>query len=251
MEKANRSVNDNMVSKFKTLGLTTYAARAFLALVSLPSASAGDLCKLTGIPDSKIYYVLSELEKRGMIAVQEGTPNLYRALHPKEAQSNLKQQLSEEFNRKASIADSLAESLTPIYEGVEGGEEIELAYVIRGRRSIIRKMRDLIGSARDEVLVYVSDKELLQGLSSSIRKAIGRVDTKFAVSKELWQAEDFDGFGEVRILACPSNLVISDMRMLITVSSWKDEVAVMTTDRALMTMSREYYENPKCCEKTC
>lgn len=250
MEKANQTVNENLISRYKTLGLSTYAARAFLALVSQPSASAGTLCKLTSIPDSKIYYVLSELSKRGMIAVQEGTPNIYKALHPKEAQSNLKQQLIEELNYKTGIADGLAEALTPIYESAGGDGDIDLAYVIHGQGNIARKMRDLIGSAQKEVLVYVSDKELLDGLESSLVKARERVDTKLATTRKLWETGDLGKLGPVKILACYSNLVISDMRMLLTVSSWKDGVAVMTNDKALITMSREYYENPRCCEET-
>ena len=44
------------------------------------------------------------------------------------------------------------------------------------------------------------------------------------------------------------SMVISDMKVLITVSSWENEVAIMTNDKALIMMSVEYYENPKCCK---
>lgn len=133
--------------------------------------SAGFLCNETGIPDSKIYYALSELSKKGMIIVQEGTPNIYKSLHPKEAINNLKQQLVENLNQMTAQADSLADSLSPMFESVEGRGEIELAYVIRGQRNIIRKMKDLISSAEDEVVVFISEKDLLDELKLSIMKA--------------------------------------------------------------------------------
>lgn len=249
MEKINQSVKESLMSKLKTLGLSTNAAKAYLALLSQPSASAGFLCKETGIPDSKIYYALSELSKKGVIVVQGGTPNIYKPLHPKEAINNLKQQLVENLNQKISQADSLADSLSPMFESVEGKEEIELAYVIRGRRNIIRKMKDLISSAKEEIVVFISEEDLLDELNSCIMKANKHVETKLAVTKKLWKTANLEKLGQPRILACPCNIVISDMKMLITVSSWKDEIAIMTNEKALMTMSREYYDNPKCCEE--
>lgn len=247
MDRINQSVKESLLSNLKTLGLSTNAAKAFLALLSHSSASAGFLCKETGIPDSKIYYVLSELSKKGMIIVQGGTPNIYKALHPKEAINNLKQQLVENLNQKVSQADNLADSLSPMFESVEGKEKMGLAYVIRGRRNIIGKMKDLISSAKEEVVVFISEKDLLDELNSSILKASKHVETKFAVTRKLRKTTNLKEIGQPRILACPCNMVISDMKMLITVSSWKDEVAIMTNDKALMTMPREYYGNPKCC----
>lgn len=251
MERINQSIKENIISRFKMLGLSTNAAKAYLALLSRPSTSAGFLCNETGIPDSKIYYALSELSKKGMIIVQEGTPNIYKSLHPKEAINNLKQQLVENWNQIIIQADSLADSLSPMFESVEDREEIELAYVIRGRRNIIRKMKDLISSAKNEIVVFTSEKDLLDELRPSIMRAKKHVETKLAVTRQLWKGMNPEELGQPRMLACPSNIVISDMKMLVTVSSWKNEIAIMTNDKVLMTMSREYYENPKCCEETC
>ncbi len=247
MDRIDQSVKESLLSNLKTLGLSTNAAKVFLALLSHPSSSAGFLCKETGIPDSKIYYVLSELSKRGMIIVQGGTPNIYKSLHPKEAVNNLKQQLVENLNQKINQADNLADSLSPMFESIESEEKMGLAYVIRGRRNIIRKMKDLIGTAKEEVVVFISEQDLLDELDSSILKASKLVETKLAVTRNLRKTTNLEELGHPRILTCPCNMVISDLKMLITVSSWKDEVAIMTNDKALITMPREYYGNPKCC----
>ncbi|MDH5595470.1 MAG: hypothetical protein OEY40_01980 [Candidatus Bathyarchaeota archaeon] len=251
MEKINQTVKESVISRLKTLGLSTYAAKVYLALLSHPSTSAGFLCKETGIPDSKIYYTLDELSKKGLVAFQEGTPTIYEPLPPKEAIGNLKQQLVENLNQIIIQADSLADSLSPMFESGEGREDMELAYIIRGRRNIIRKMKDLIGSAKNEIVVFTSEKDLLDELRPSIIKAKKHVETKLAITRQLQKAMNPEELGQPRMLACPSNIVISDMKMLITVSSWKNEIAIMTNDKVLMTMSREYYENPKCCEEPC
>lgn len=249
MERINQSVIEGFTSKLKALGLSTYAARTYLALLSHPDASAVFLCNETGIPDSKIYYALSELSKKGIIVVQRGTPNNYKPIHPKEAINNLKQQLMEDLNQKITQADSLVDSLSPIFESAEGKEKIELAYVIRGRRNIVKKMRDLISSAKKEVVVFISEKYLLDELNSSMMEANKHVGTKLAITRKLSKTTKLKELGHPRILACPCNIVISDMKTLITVSNWKKEIAIMTNDKGLITMSKEYYENPKCCEE--
>ena len=161
--------------------------------------------------------------------------------------SNLKQQLVEGFNKQISQAESLVDSLSPIFESVEGKDEIELAYVIRGRRNIARKMNELITSSKKEVLAMIYDDDLWDELSSSITKVSDNVEAKIAAPRKLLKSPILQGNAESRILKCNINMVISDMRMLITVSSWENEVAIMTNDKALMTISQEYFENPKCC----
>lgn len=247
MEKISRPVIESLASKFKSLGLSTYGARTYLTLLSHPSVSAGFLCNETGIPDSKMYYALGELSRKGMILVQAGTPNIYKPLHPREAIDNLKQQLVEDLNQKISQASSLADSLAPIFESAESNGEIELAYVIRGRRNIAKKMRDLIASAKKEIVVFISEKDLLEELSLYLKEVKDRVEVKLAISKRLFKAETLKGLDQPSVLTCFCNMVISDMRTLITVSSWRGEIAIMTNDKGLITMTKEYYENPKCC----
>jgi len=124
---------------------------------------------------------------------------------------------------------------------------MELAYVIRGRSNIARKMNELITSSKKEVLAMIYEDDLWDELASSIAKVSDNVEAKIAVPRKLRKDALLKGKAESRILKCNINMVISDMRMLITVSSWENEVAIMTNDKALMTISQEYYENPRCC----
>src|SRR3972149_10705285 len=91
---------DRIVSRLRELGLSTHEALAYATLLSHPSMTASTLCKETGIPDSKIYYALDGLSRKGMLTVQRGNPNVYLPMPPREAIANLKQQLTEKFNEK-------------------------------------------------------------------------------------------------------------------------------------------------------
>lgn len=185
-----------------------------------------------------------------MIIVQQRRPNAYRALHPREAIANLKQKLEDEFSEKIQKTRDLIIKLSPLYEKAEGFEEIEVAYILRGLRSIINRMNELIRSSRKEVLALIPDASILHGITEALSDAKERgVKIELALTSSIRKVKDFKEFGTVKILRCPCCMLISDMKTLLTVSNWKADncSAIMTQDSNLISISKEYYENPKCC----
>ncbi len=142
---------DRLVSRLRELELSTHEALIYLALLAHPRTTASTLCKETGIPDSKIYYALDGLAKKNMLIVQKGNPNIYVPVSPKEAVANLKQHLTERLNERMKEADVLVDILMPMYESTGEREELELAYIIRGQKNIINRMKALIETARKEI----------------------------------------------------------------------------------------------------
>jgi len=244
------AVRDRILSRLKELGLSTYEALAYTTLLAHPNITASTLCKETNIPDSKIYYALDGLSKKGMLIVQQGNPNIYRPIPPKEAIANLKQQLTDRLNEKIKEADVLVDILTPIYDSAEKPEELELAYIIRGQRNILHRMKALIEEARKEITVFVSYPSILKELQTSLIEAKERrVKLNIGVTKEVLKNGDLSELGEVKLLLCPCSMLISDMKMLLTVSNWTKEIAMLTQDQNLMRVCRDYYNNPMCCTK--
>jgi sugar-specific transcriptional regulator TrmB len=244
------NAKEKILSQLKELGLSTYEAATYMALLTHPHIPASKLCKETGIPDSKIYYGLDGLLKKGMVIVQRGVPNIYSAVHPKEAIANLKNQLMKTLNEKMERADALINVLSPLYEHAEKPQEIELAYIIRGQRNIIKKMNTLLQSAKKEITLLISHPSIMQSLKTSLDNAKERkVTLNLAVTKEVLKKEILAEFGSVKLLRCPCTMLIVDMETLLTVSSWTEEKsrAILTQDLGLVTVSREYYSNPQCC----
>jgi sugar-specific transcriptional regulator TrmB len=243
---------DRIVSRLKELELSTYESLTYLTLLTHSNMTASTLCKETGIPDSKIYYVLDGLSKKGMLVVQKGNPNVYRPVSPKEAISNLKQQMTERLNEKVKEADVLVDVLTPIHESAEKPEELEVAYIIGGQKNIINRMKALIESARKEVTLFISYpavfKELIESLVEAREKR--KIKVNIALTQEVFEKEDCSNLGEIRLLRCSVDslgMLISDENTLLTLSNWSDEVATLTQDRNLTRVVRDYYDNPACC----
>jgi len=244
------SVKERIVSRLKELGLSTNEALTYTALLAHPRLTASALCKETGVPDSKIYYALDALSKKEMIIIQQGTPNLYVALHPKEAISNLKQRLADAFKEKISQADALVDTLAPIFEAAESPQELELAYIVRGQKNILRRMKDLMESARKEITIFIQHPAVAQEVKKALEKAgVRGVKLSIAVSKNILESGELRELGNLRLLRCNGSMLIVDMKHLLTISDDAAETAIMTQDPNLMRACRDYYDNPKCCTR--
>jgi len=245
-------VRDRMVSRLKELDLSTYEALTYLILLTHSNITASTLCKETGIPDSKIYFALDGLATKGLLVIQKGNPSLYRPVPPTEAIANLKRQLTEQLNEKLQAADALAETLTPVYQSAEKPDELVVAYMIRGQKNIITRMKALIESARNEVTLFVSYPTMLKALKPSLLEASKkhRIQLNIAITAKAFEAEDCSDLPGVRLLGCsidPIGMLIADKTTLLTLANWSDEVATLTQDQSLIRVIRGYYDSPSCC----
>lgn len=238
---------DKIVSRFRELELPTYEALIYVSLLAHSYMTASALCKETGIPDSKIYYALDGLSKKGMLVVQKGNPNLYVATPPGEAVANLKNQLTESYNEKMREADALVDVLNPIYESAEKSGELEIAYLIKGQKNIINRMKALIESARKEITVFIAYPAVFNALKETLENArvIDRLTLNIAVSEEVFEKESTSELGDVRLLCCPVGMLISDTKTMLTLSDWAEETAMLTQDPNLIRMARDSYDNPR------
>jgi len=220
-------------------------------LLMRPNITASTLCKETGIPDSKIYYALDGLTRKGMLIVQQGNPNIYRPIPPKEAIANLKQQLTEQLNEKIKEADVLADQLAPIYDSAEKPEELELAYIIRGQRNMLNRMKALIETARKEITIFIPSPSVLEEIKDLLTEAKERrrVKLRIAATQEILEKEDLSSLGEIRLLCCPLEMLVVDMKNLMTMSSLTDDTAMLTQDPGLIRVFNDCFNSPTCCTK--
>ncbi len=245
-------VRDRIVSRLKELELSTHEALAYVTLLTHSNMTAAELCKETGIPDSKIYYALDGLSKKGMLIVQKSNPNVYAPTPPKDAIANLKNQLTEGLNEKMKEADALTDILVPMYESAERSEELEIAYIIRGQKNVINRMKALIETARTEITIYIAYPDVFKALKEALLEAREkrRVKLKIAMQQEVLEIGEPSDLGEIRLLNCEVDslgMLISDMKTLLTVSDWTDGVALLTQDQNLITVTKDYFDSPSCC----
>jgi len=242
-------LKQDLVTRLSELGVTGYPARVLTALLENPGVSASQLCKLTSIPDSKIYQALDDLERKwNLVEVSRGNPSLYRALDTNQIIDSLKKNAEKEYAEKLKTLASVKRSIEPLARRAAAPGELEIAYIVKGKHNVIQRLRSAIEESRKQILFLTFERDLLEAVRPAILEAKTRkVRVRSAVTPELMEtAEDL---GSTKELVCKCNLLLSDDSKLVTVSNWGSDKchAIVSDDPVMTTIAREYYDNPKCC----
>ncbi|MFX1504874.1 MAG: TrmB family transcriptional regulator [Promethearchaeota archaeon] len=226
--------------------LTKNESKAYIALLPLEIATASKLVEKTGIPDSKIYRTMDNLQKKGLIILQEGVPKKFIAIHPVEAMENLRTIFKTEYTKRMASIDRLIELLVPIYQDHE--ESPKIAYIIKGKSNIFNHARRLIDEATSSVTLMMPNEEMFIPLEKSITQAqerISNLSLGFYHQKLPTQKFPF-GFQAIN---CNCFFLMVDYKILLTISNWNTNHwhAIWTTETSLLEVSQGYFSSPSCC----
>ncbi len=137
------------------LGLTTYEAKVYLALVRREVSSAADVARLAGIPRQRIYDVLASLVQRGLASERPGKPTRYAAVSPAFAIERLVIARREELDRIERSGKELIDQLEPEFAaGRKERDPLDYIEVLRDRAAINERFVELQAGIRDEILVF-------------------------------------------------------------------------------------------------
>lgn len=143
------------VTELSSLGLTTYEARAYLALVRLHASTASDVARLASLPRQRIYDVLDSLIDKGLAATRPGRVARYAATPPERGLERLLARRREQLLASQQAASALLDVLRPVYErGRKHAEQLPYLEVLPGRAAAVERVAELQGGAQRELLVF-------------------------------------------------------------------------------------------------
>jgi HTH-type transcriptional regulator, sugar sensing transcriptional regulator len=158
------------------LGLTTYEAKTYVALLRRDSATAAQVARLAGVPRQRIYDVLASLVEKGLASSRPGAVVEYAPVAPELAIERL---VTEHRSRLESLERSAAaiiEELTPAFAaGREHSDPLEYIEVLRDRAAINERFGELQDGVQKEILVFTKPpyatpaQEELKGLEVAKR----------------------------------------------------------------------------------
>jgi sugar-specific transcriptional regulator TrmB len=159
---------DDAVEALKRFGLSTYEARVFVALQKLEVGSASEIAEITDVPRSQVYGATDELEARGLIDVQQGTPTRYRPVGIEEARERLYEGLR-----------ATGDAAFAYIEGVRGEhadreERGEAIWTVEGAENVVARCASLVGDADADILYATGDPGALGPLGDAFRRALDR-----------------------------------------------------------------------------
>lgn len=138
--------HDEAVDRLKTFGLSTYAARTFVALVELGSGTAEEVSDAVDVPRTRVYDAAEELRDRGLVTVEDATP---RRFHPASVGVAGRTLEREFLARVDDLTDALASMEASDREGAGTVE------TVTGSDAVTAELRSMVADAEREV-VYAS-----------------------------------------------------------------------------------------------
>ncbi len=134
---------DDIIESLKELGLNSYEAKVYLALLKKYPATGYEVAKLADIPQARAYDTLKALENDHMVTSSNTKPVAYIPINPKE--------LTKRFRRKySSTLDFLDKKLPHVKE-----DYFEPVLSLFGEFSINSKISECIKSAKREIFIEI------------------------------------------------------------------------------------------------
>ena len=243
-KRNSKMMSEKVARTLKNLGLTEYEARAYTGLVSVGPTSARELSDISNVPYSRIYDVLSKLERKGWIEIQSSRPTRYRAKSPSEALRLAQIEQEQEFKE---ASETILKELEPIYEQKAEMKKPDI-WVIRGTRNLIGKIGEMFARAQIEILITIPTitKELA-GLQSfipaldvkSLRLKLLTSKRKGLVSKlrslpslEVRYREPLFGGG----------VIVDGREVLLLLGSKEEKLGIWSDEIGLVKYAKEYFE---------
>jgi sugar-specific transcriptional regulator TrmB len=137
------------------LGLTTYEARAYVALIRRDSFTAAQIARTAGLPRQRIYDVLASLVEKGLASARPGTVVKYAALAPDLAVERLVANRRAEMSALERDASDVIGRLAPEFQaGRAHSDPLEYIEVLRDRGAINERFTELQAAVKREILVF-------------------------------------------------------------------------------------------------
>lgn len=161
--------DDDRVAELVELGLTTYEARAYVALVRRDSYTATQLAREAGVPRQRIYDVVDGLVRRRLARLRPGRVATYVPVDPELGIARLLERRREDLALLERRALALAGQLAPVWADGRGHTDpLDYVEVLRDSRVLTERFCDISRQATSELLCFSQPPYLVSGGSSAV-----------------------------------------------------------------------------------
>ncbi|MDM7934226.1 MAG: TrmB family transcriptional regulator [Methanothrix sp.] len=153
-------MKEGIIDGLRKLGLTEYEAKAYATLVGMGEATAREAHELSGVPRTRIYDILRDLERKGFVESVNGSPTYYRAVEPDQVIERLRDDLVASIDRSTSELKSLnlkAHGASPVW-------------CVRSEWGIRNRIKDFLGRVERELTILTRSPGLLEEYRSDLKR---------------------------------------------------------------------------------
>lgn len=160
-------LKQELINKVRDLfDLNIYETKVWLALLKKGMASAGEVASISGVPRSRTYDVLENLEKRGFAIAKLEKPVKYLGVKPKVILEKIKNNVRRDAEDKIVELSKIKESdefekLELLYNQTNDVRKDDFSVALKGKMNISNHLRDVLKNAKTEVLICTDAEDLI------------------------------------------------------------------------------------------
>jgi sugar-specific transcriptional regulator TrmB len=241
------AVSERAKRSLRELGLTTYESTAYQFLLLSGPTAASQISSATGLPYSKIYDVLTGLERKGWVEVESGRPKRYYPTPPSEALEATRLRVEQAL---AENVGQLLDELQPLYSRKAVQERPDI-WILRGEFNILARIREMLGETERELMIAAT--MLPRAFSEVLMPELLRLQRwntamRFLVARDVVQdgLMTLHGLGTIRLKEHMfGNGIISDgRRVMLLVGTGRDStyLAISSDHLGLVGLAKEYFD---------
>ena len=154
------------IEQLEQFGLSTYAARTFVALKSLGTGTAKDVSGVSDVPRTRVYDAIDELREQALVDVQQSSPKQFWAISAETAS----QKFEHEMDHRLSVLSTALDELEPAHRS----EEQQGVWTVNGRPAVTDRALEFVQGADDEIVYMTVDDLLTDDLIDALGTAAER-----------------------------------------------------------------------------
>jgi sugar-specific transcriptional regulator TrmB len=160
-------VKQELISRIKDyFDLNVYETKVWLALLGKGIASAGEVAGISGVPRSRTYDVLENLEKKGFAIAKLGKPAKYIGVKPRIMLEKLENNLRNDVEKKITTFSNIKETkefkqLEELYKKSSNPIKKEnISVALEGKSNISGYLKEIIRNAKKEVIICTDAEDM-------------------------------------------------------------------------------------------
>jgi sugar-specific transcriptional regulator TrmB len=161
------------------MGLNEYQAAALAHLLLLGETKATTLSKTSKVPSARIYGVLDQLAKMGLVTIRPGRPVLYNPRPLEDIASSLVSLSMKELKQKLRTLEEYAQDLVEVgkriyLKGEKGVPGVPLLRIVSVGEVSLEETKKLYDAAETEIQILSRAIEYFPEVAEKLREAIAR-----------------------------------------------------------------------------
>lgn len=142
------------VEALKQFDLNEYEAKTFVVLLRMDNAPASEISDAADVPKSRVYDVLSALEKKGLVTKQPSSPKTYSANHARRSLEHLLYRIEKSYEERLSHLRNQKEELTELLPArTEHEEDSTKVSTVEGTYAVACKLIEGMQDCEDSMRI--------------------------------------------------------------------------------------------------